>query len=86
MENNYLVIHYLMDDDEVVLFKLSDDINTAVSSAKKKWREEIQKGKDAGDKFDMNQTWWDDSDGYGQVAYADGTRTTYDIVDCIGLI
>lgn len=77
MASNVLVLNN--PDDGIVVFQLPDDEETVAAVAKKVWQKDADSFRSVS-AIDEANTWWDDDNINGQIAWLDGCRITYEAI------
>jgi len=77
MASNVLVLNNT--DDGIVVFQLPDEEETAAAVAKETWKKDVGKFRSVS-VLDEANTWWDDDNINGQIAWSDGCRITYEAI------
>ena len=77
MASNVLVLNN--PDDGIVVYQLPDDEENAAAVAKEAWRKKVDRFRSVS-VLDEANTWWDDDNINGQIAWPDGCRITYEAI------
>lgn len=78
--NNVLVVKEHFDEEFMEVYMLSPDDKKAAEQAKALFLADVEEEKRESPSFDENNTWWDDTGAYGQIAWDFG-KATYDVTN-----
>lgn len=78
--NNILMIHELYDDYSVYVIRLSDNHDTAIEQAQNVFQQDMQLEREVNSNLDENKTYWDADEAHGELVWAEGQKTTYDVL------